>query len=520
MLARYTAFFKKPYIDRDFREQQRAGSVILFCTLVLPITAVLFVLFHFVQGRLITDISVISTMIGFLICLFALGLLRGGFLGGAAHTILAVMTAAIWATFFSIREDTLALKINTIDYAYPIIVVAGIISTKRWVMVYTGVQLVLTVIMGLYLEQRGWIDARWRADFIGDSSATLVITGAGCFAFLNMAESARGMVMRALEKNLAYSGHIMEILEKAETQARGLAHSAEAMAGTAGAFSENAHTQATTAEEISAAVEEVTASAESVLSMAHTQRRLGENTSGEMASLDRLVREISGHMRELLTIRESMDQQVGRSTEHIRSVLGLVGRATSSFEMMRESAQIIEDVSDKINLLSLNAAIEAARSGDSGRGFAVIAQEVGKLAANTVEHVRTIDDRFASSKTELDSAHAGIKTFINEQDRMVSHIKELGARIADVASLTEQDIEMNERARESLATLLSEAQNILTAVGEQKMSYVEVGSSVASIASSAQTVAGQAEALFRQLEDVVHASNQLGELAGNVVPGA
>jgi len=59
-----------------------------------------------------------------------------------------------------------------------------------------------------------------------------------------------------------------------------------------------------------------------------------------------------------------------------------------SFQSVSEVTNIMTDIADRTNLLSLNASIEAARAGEHGKGFAVVAQEVSKLADNSIENAK------------------------------------------------------------------------------------------------------------------------------------
>ena len=73
---------------------------------------------------------------------------------------------------------------------------------------------------------------------------------------------------------------------------------------------------------------------------------------------------------------------------------------TESSQQVTDIISIIDDISDKINLLSLNAAIEAARAGEAGRGFAVVADEISKLADQTAASINDIDSLIRKNNNE------------------------------------------------------------------------------------------------------------------------
>ncbi|MEN0641811.1 methyl-accepting chemotaxis protein [Alkalicoccobacillus gibsonii] len=85
-------------------------------------------------------------------------------------------------------------------------------------------------------------------------------------------------------------------------------------------------------------------------------------------------------------------------------------KASKNSHQIGEVVQLIEQISTQTNLLGLNAAIEAARSGDAGRGFGVVANEIRKLSINTKEAVQTI----GKSLTEIQSSIEKLSTNINE----------------------------------------------------------------------------------------------------------
>ena len=89
---------------------------------------------------------------------------------------------------------------------------------------------------------------------------------------------------------------------------------------------------------------------------------------------------------------------------------------------MQNIVGIINDISDKINLLSLNAAIEAARAGDAGRGFAVVADEISKLADQTAHSIKEISDLIQENETEISRGTENVRASVEMISQIISGV--------------------------------------------------------------------------------------------------
>lgn len=282
---------------------------------------------------------------------------------------------------------------------------------------------------------------------------------------------------------------IQAILDTTNQTAVKLASSTEEMAGTTSLFSENVQSQAASVEEITSTVEEVASSGEGVHTMARNQADLARRVNDSMENLRGIVGRVDEKTREALAIRDALNVIVERSKKEIREVLDVMSIATSKFKDVRDTVGIIEDISDRINLLSLNASIEAARAGEYGRGFAVVADEIGKLADSTSHNLKSINDLFNLSSREVGNAFGRLDSFTGSLNEMIESIARFGGSMDGIVDLTREDLALNDAARESLAGVLSEASNILNATGEQKSALDEIARSVSVINRTTQEVA-------------------------------
>ena len=168
-------------------------------------------------------------------------------------------------------------------------------------------------------------------------------------------------------------------------------------------------------EESTSAVEEITAAVEQILDNISVQYEKTNKLYETIRSFTDSVSTIKGEADSAETAaRESYDN-VNTVGETLKESVEIIQEIGASFEKIGESLTMIRDISDQINLLSLNASIEAARAGDAGKGFAVVADEVGKLADRTNSGTKEIEALIQRSTSQVNH---GIDSIVKTNEVM------------------------------------------------------------------------------------------------------
>jgi methyl-accepting chemotaxis protein len=223
-----------------------------------------------------------------------------------------------------------------------------------------------------------------------------------------------------------------------------------------------------------------------------------EQLTVSSAHISDSARETEGDSREAMSMAGDGSQRVGQAADAIRKISATVADASARIHALEERANqissiasVIKEIAGQTNLLALNAAIEAARAGEQGRGFAVVADEVRQLAERTSQATTEIDLMIKGIQSETGGAVTAMNAALPEV--------EMGVQLAGSASESLRNIETG------AGRTLGRIADVASATREQSSASTSIAQRVEEIAQmvdeTTATIRGTAEAA-QQLEQI------------------
>jgi len=330
-------------------------------------------------------------------------------------------------------------------------------------------------------------------------------------------EAALELMVRTLARNIADIEEKSAEAERQAETARQAAQAAQAAQRQAEQAKSEGMVQAAQRLEgvvagISTAMEELSGQAEEIRQGADMQKERIATTATAMEEMNATVREVAQNAGSAAEMGKDARNQaatgagiVERSIQAMQTTqqqsqvlkqdMGELGRQAESIGAV---ITVIEDIADQTNLLALNAAIEAARAGEHGRGFAVVADEVRKLAEKTMQATKEVGQSIKSIQGVAASNIANMDKALED--------------LTQAAGLSTDSGQVLQAIVQSTETSATQIQSIATAAEEQSAATEEISRSIEEINAIAVGAARGVQATTAALRELAREAERLRNL--------
>ena len=343
-----------------------------------------------------------------------------------------------------------------------------------------------------FLRMRNRIDKMAAGDFSQDVSE----------AFLKRADEFgdMGRALDALNKSMrTVIGNIVQATEQVSAASEELTASAEQTAQAANqvaqAITEVTHgteRQLKAVDSTAAVVTQMSAGIQQVAANANSAADQTAAAAEKAKSGGQAVEKAVGQMTQIETTSKSVAEAVAKLGEQSKEIGEIVGT--------------IAGIAGQTNLLALNAAIEAARAGEQGRGFAVVAEEVRKLAEESEGAAKKIADLVRDIQRDTDKAVAAMEAGAREVQTGTEVVTGAGAAFREIVTMVSDGVTQVRDISAAVRQLADGSQQIVAAVKD-------IDAICKNTAGEAQTVSAATEEQSATMEEIASSSQALAKLA-------
>jgi methyl-accepting chemotaxis protein len=343
-------------------------------------------------------------------------------------------------------------------------------DVARWILALTA--LAVVVMLGLSLLLRRWVLGRLGGEVVDAVAATKRIGQGDLVTPVDVTAGGRDSLLAEVEAMRVSLADIVGTIVKNSQQ---LAHDMNVLSADSAEMGTGLQLQSVSGEQVRTSVESISDSIQMISTLATETEQHARQLSERTTQGEAMVSDAAGGMSEISSTVQRSAQSVNQLVARAAEIGNIVG--------------IIKEIADQTNLLALNAAIEAARAGEQGRGFAVVADEVRKLAERTAKATGDISRMIAQVQGETRQAVDEMTAVGPIVEKGVRTAEETSSLLGEVRAVSSNTLEKMTRLAGVLSEQVNQAGIIVAQVGQS----IEITRKAATLIDATNKVAQRAE---------------------------
>jgi len=504
------------FADSGLVTQKRAKALFIFNVILL----VIFPLFYLGYYLYLPERLIYFGVPALIICLSAIVSITFLFTGWyfwAAHLLVisasAISVIGLWA------------KVGHDDYigftSYPfimmvVLIMAALFGMKR-VIIPTGLVFLITINL-FYNEVNPNLPENLKEGAkVGTIIATLVYVISSLALLL-----LRSIMDTALELSAKDAHERQQQLEKIQrlvqsaTLTEALSKSSENLHQMSVDLKYNASSTVKSLAQNASSITGNATHTEDIAMAARKQSEMVKNVTQNLLEVnDHLALLTSKSTKYEAKVRETATE-ANRGVGNVRQTLFAVSEVKASTDKIDTMNIIIQQIADKVNMLSLNASIEAARAGEYGRGFSVVAEEISKLAEQTSESASNIAELVAEEIEKVDISNDLVNSLAQSFLSIADNMSEVEDFMHEINQSAKESSEKSQDGKRMVLDLQSLATGI-TALTEKQMSSKDtILSEIRDINKKAQGLENNADRLETLSREIRRSANELNTIIEKV----
>nr|WP_092315828.1 methyl-accepting chemotaxis protein [Pseudomonas saponiphila] len=297
----------------------------------------------------------------------------------------------------------------------------------------------------------------------------------------SISTSGRDEVSNLLQAFAAMQERLRTMISQIKQGADQLVSASQSISSASLQLSASAQEQSHSASSMAATVEELTVSINHVADNAGDAHALSSESGRQSEEGGSVIQDTLGSMRLIAETVQASASQIGELGQHAEQISSIVG--------------VIKGIAEQTNLLALNAAIEAARAGEQGRGFAVVADEVRLLAQRTANSTQEITEM-------VGKIQQGTREAVSSMDVGVNQVK--------------NGVELAQQAGEAIVNIRTSSGNVVQVVDQISLALREQTAASQDVARNVERIAQMSQQNSQAVEETTETARSLQQLAQNL----